>query len=223
MSQLSRIAQRSLVGLNVLALSLVIFVLLRPGGALRGAIDEWQAARALRHSLAEIWPTMVGRSARLDEGAGPVLLAEFSDYQCPYCKAMEPTVEAVIAQQDNAGIVHIQFPLPSHAHAAGAARASICAEGQGRFRAMHRRLFETSRWQEDESWVREAVAAGVADTLAFTFCLKSEATTSRLNDDIELGKRLGVAGTPTFVTRDASESGVRSREELSRMLGGGTR
>lgn len=212
--------ERSLVGLNVLAFALVLFVVLRQGGALRGFINEWQEARSLRRVLAATWPAMSARQARLDTGQAGVLLIEFSDYQCPYCKAVVGALDSLTTQRPEVGVVYVHFPLPAHASAAGAARAAICAEGEGRFRQMHDRLFHTTQWQSDTNWMREASAAGVRHLARFSSCLQSEATSNRLNGDIELGKRLGVTGTPTFVSRTTRSTGVQSWHQLSDMLRG---
>src|SRR5215813_4535733 len=71
-----------------------------------------------------------------------VTLVEFSDYQCPYCRAAHATVAMV--EKKYAGKVRLvmkQFPLSFHQNARPAALAAIAAGFQGRYWEMHDRLF----------------------------------------------------------------------------------
>ena len=215
---MAKLTDRLLIAGNLVILALVLFVFLRPGGALRNSIDKWRQERALKKTLAAEWQTMVSTGGRLDTGAGEALLVEFSDYQCPFCQQAHAMLDSMVAADSTVGIVYRHFPLANHSAAPGAARTSICAEQQGKFREMDHHLFETREWQADTNWVKAAVAAGIADTAAFRACLASPATANRLSSDLSLGNRLGVNGTPTFFTPAASQPGVLSQSQMVSFL-----
>lgn len=67
-----------------------------------------------------------------------VTLVEFSDFQCPYCRNAEPTIEAVLAAHPNdVRLVYKEFPLSFHENALPAALAADCAGQQDQFWPMH--------------------------------------------------------------------------------------
>src|SRR6185503_20238629 len=75
--------------------------------------------------------------------AAPVTIVEFSDFECPYCGGLFPTLKAV--EKNYAGqvrFVYRQFPLTNvHPHAQKAAEASLCANEQQRFWEFHDSMF----------------------------------------------------------------------------------
>ncbi len=204
---------------NVLIVGALGFVLLGPNGLLGNAITKWRAETRIRNQIAEQWPALSAGGHRLDSGAASVRLVEFSDFQCPFCRRSAPAVERLLAKHPEVGVVYRHFPLSFHAAAEGAALAAICAEAQGRFQAMHRQLFQTTEWQQDPNWVREAEAAGVDDLEEFSRCLGGEAAAARLAGDMALARRLGISGTPTFVHKQGLVSRSLSLVELEELLG----
>lgn len=204
---------------NVLIVGALGFVLLGPNGLLGNAITKWRAEARIRNQIAEQWPALTTGGARLDTRGVAVRMVEFSDYQCPFCQRSAPAVERFLANHPEVGVVYRHFPLSFHPAAEGAALAAICAEAQGRFQAMHRRLFETTEWQQDPNWLREAESAGVDDLEEFSRCLGDDAAAARLADDMELGRRLGISGTPTFVHEQGLVSRSLSLVELEELLG----
>src|SRR6185369_5738882 len=77
------------------------------------------------------------------EEKAPLTICEFSDFQCPHCKAAEPILKKAL--EDYKGRVKLafkNFPLSSHPDAKSAAAAAVAAGMQGKFWQMHDRLFE---------------------------------------------------------------------------------
>ncbi len=72
-----------------------------------------------------------------------VTIVEFSDFECPYCGGLYPTLKDIEKNyKDKIRIVYRQFPLTNiHPHAQKAAEASLCANDQGQFWQMHDAMF----------------------------------------------------------------------------------
>ena len=78
-----------------------------------------------------------------------VIVAEFSDFQCPFCRAAEPTVKRIISEySDKIKFVYMNFPLTQiHRFADKSANAAECANEQGKFWEYHDILFDRqSEW-----------------------------------------------------------------------------
>ena len=72
----------------------------------------------------------------------PVTIVEFTDFQCPFCKATEATLKQLREKYgDKIRLVHMDFPLPFHSHALDAAKAARCANEQGKFWPFRDALF----------------------------------------------------------------------------------
>lgn len=77
----------------------------------------------------------------------PVTLVLFSDFECPWCGRLEPTLAELLAKNpDKLRIVFKHMPLPMHPQAEPAALAAIAAQRQGKFWEMHDALFQVKNW-----------------------------------------------------------------------------
>lgn len=86
----------------------------------------------------------VGNSSVRGKSDAPVMIVEFSDFQCPFCSRVHPTVKQVIKEYgDKVALVYKHFPLNSiHPRAQKAAEAAECAKDQGKFWEFHDQLIE---------------------------------------------------------------------------------
>lgn len=105
--------------------------------------------------------------------------------------------------------VYRHFPLPMHEYAARAAQASIEAELQGRFWPYHDRLFENQGALSDAELVGHAETLGL-DADALERALAGGTHQARMHQDMELGRSLGVTGTPTLFLNGFRFQGVPS-------------
>ena len=142
---------------------------------------------------------------------GAVLeIVEFSDFQCPYCAQARPVVDSLLAAHpEDVRHVYRHFPLPMHEYAARAAQASIEAQLQGAFWPYHDRLFERQAALSDADLVGHAESLGL-DADSFERALAESTHQVRVHEDMELGRSLGVTGTPTFFLNGFRLQGVPS-------------
>lgn len=135
-----------------------------------------------------------------EEFANPeaaVVIEEFSDFECPYCQALAPTMRAVRdGYPDTVRVEYKQFPLRTiHPLAQGAAEASECAREQERFWAYHDVLFE-SKLLDQRSLGKHAEGLGL-DVAQWESCIDGGSAKAKISQDLLEGNQRGVRGTPT--------------------------
>lgn len=136
-----------------------------------------------------------------------VTIVEFSDFQCPACRATYPLVEKVVNQYpDQVRLIYRQYPLTQiHPHAQLAAQATEVAAEEGLFWEYHDLLFENQ-----ESWSKlegkndfleqltgYAEQLGI-DKASFSERIESDYIKSLVNEDVVAGNQLNIKGTPTL-------------------------
>lgn len=133
-----------------------------------------------------------------------VTLVEFSDLQCPACRANEPFVEQALKEfPDTLRLEYKHFPLTSiHQNAMNAAMAAEAAGKQGKFWEMHDLLFEKQdEWAQlpdpTDKFVAYAQQIGL-DTVQFRSDLDNKDLAAKIEKQQNEGINLGVQGTPTF-------------------------
>jgi protein-disulfide isomerase len=124
---------------------------------------------------------------------------EFSDFQCPYCKAATATIAQVAPRyRDRVRWVFRDFPIANlHPDAPLAHEAARCAAEQDKFWAYHDVLFEEAPSLAPARLGQYATRVGL-DPAAFAACLDSHRHRAAVERDIDAGRHLGVSGTPTF-------------------------
>jgi protein-disulfide isomerase len=144
-------------------------------------------------------PVIPGRDHIRGPVNAPVSMVEYGDFECPYCGAAYPMVEAVRAEMaDQLQFVYRHFPLTTvHPYAWGAAEASEAAGVQGRFWEMHDSLFEDQRHLATADLLARAAALGL-DIDRFQTELAAHLHFDRVQENFLSGVRSGVPGTPTF-------------------------
>ena len=131
--------------------------------------------------------------------AAIVTIYEFSDFQCPFCSRAPAVLDAIQEKYtDKVKLVFRQFPLPFHGQAHLAAEAMLAAQDQGKGWEMHDRMFMSQSTLELADLVVMASDAGL-DTGKFKKALEDGVYRKRVDQEIEIGKALGVRGTPSFL------------------------
>jgi protein-disulfide isomerase len=149
----------------------------------------------------------------------PVTIIEFSDYQCPFCKRAEPTVEQIVARYpEQVRLVYRDYPLDSiHPLARGAAEAANCAADQGKFWEYHKLLFQSSPKLDKDTLHQLAEKAGL-DLAAFDACVAEKRHDAEIDKDVKAGQEAGVSGTPAFYVNGIPLSGARSFDEFAELI-----
>jgi protein-disulfide isomerase len=135
----------------------------------------------------------------------PVTVYMFSDFQCPFCKRVEPTLaELRKAYGAKLRIVWNNLPLSFHANAHLAAEAAMEAQaqkGDGAFWKMHDALFARQGDQGglERAGLEQAAKAVGLDAKRFAAALDDGKHRTRVDDDAKNASRAGIAGTPAFV------------------------
>lgn len=201
-----------------LCLLLLAAISLRPSGSLGSRIVAWSQQRQVVELYRAGWEDAASTRGSTYGNAGrPITAFAFSDYLCRYCRSSHERVNRWVSDEDAAILV---IHVPASRRASEAARAAICAEGQGVFARVHDYLMTTEDWSTtDPNWETTARRAGVPSVSRFLSCLHSPATTERLEQDVRLAMRWKVNGTPTFVSPHARVVGSPKEEDLAHLLG----
>ncbi|MBI2828030.1 MAG: thioredoxin domain-containing protein [Acidobacteria bacterium] len=148
-----------------------------------------------------------------------VTLVEFSDFQCPFCARVMPTLKRVHgAYGDRVRIVWKDFPLTSiHPQAFKAAEAGQCAREQGKFWEYHDRLFTNQQTLDPESLKKHAAESGL-DAGKFNACLDAAKYGERVQEQMGVGARLGVSSTPTVFVNGRLVSGAQPYEVFTAII-----
>lgn len=165
------------------------------------------------------WQGYAAAGHRAGPAKATVTVVEFSDYQCPFCRELFSTLDAVRKEHSGeVAVIHRHYPLPGHAQARPAAVAAECAAEQQRFDEMQAALYSHQDSLGKVAWSTVAVRAGVRDSTAFAACMASGRYDSALARDIRDGDRLGVRATPTLLVNDRKMEGALTRESLEKLI-----
>ncbi len=148
----------------------------------------------------------------------PITIVEFSDFECPFCSRLNPTLDEIKANYaGKVRLVFRQFPLAMHQNAQKAAEASLCAHDQGQFWPMHDKLFADQRGLAVEQLKAKAAELGL-DSAQFAQCLDSGQHAERVRADLRAGASAGVSGTPAMFVNGRFISGAVPYEEIATVI-----
>jgi protein-disulfide isomerase len=167
----------------------------------------------------EEWRSYLANGLRVGEPSAPVQLIEFADFECPFCATFHERVKTLRARHPGrVSLTFMHLPLDRHRFALPAARVAECAAEQGRFEAMHDRLFTEQDSFGLKSWSQYATEASVPDLAAFEACIGRTAEIPRVESGKQLATNLGVRGTPTVIVNGWQLAQPPTLEALDRMV-----
>jgi protein-disulfide isomerase len=186
----------------------IIGELRKKGPAVRVSLD----APRVNVAVAAANPSMGSATA-------PVTLVEFSDYQCPFCGRVEPTLKQLrTTYGDKIRFVWKDFPLTQiHPQAFKAGEAAHCAGDQGKYWELHDVLFNNQQALAPADLKRHAASLGL-NAGQFDQCLDSSKHGERVRDGVSEGSDLGVNSTPTIFINGRRLSGAQPYEAFAAII-----
>lgn len=174
-----------------------------------------------------LFPEVKDDAIRLGTKDAKLRVIEYSDFQCPYCKAMQPTIEKMLQEYgDRIEFVYKHLPLSFHPQAENAALASECANEQGKFKEYHNKLFsEQEGWgkRQGTTSFKQYAAQLRLNSQQFNTCLDSKKYADKVKADATQAQEFGINGTPgVFVGEEFLEGAVQYetiKEMIDRQLG----
>lgn len=191
-------------------------------------------SRSFLALLAVAVPTMpavaqqpdLSRKAVVDDPVAPkrvgqaydVTVVGFSDYNCPYCRRMEPVLNALVAADPKVRIVYRDWPIFGPA-SREAARAAVASQWQGKHAAFHEALL-TSPARLDSAGIKAAAAKAKVDWPRLQRDLKTrgaeiDALLARTN---AIAQAIGFNGTPALIVGSQVVAGAVDLPTLRRLV-----
>jgi protein-disulfide isomerase len=148
--------------------------------------------------------------------SGDVTLVEFFDYNCKYCRAVDPTIAEVLDADPGLRLVHKEFPILGDGSEA-AARVALAAERQGKYRELHRALMSAPGSATEESALAAAAASGL-DVERLRRDMGDPAISEAIARNRALAAALDIDGTPGFVLAGQVVPGAIDRATLEGLI-----
>lgn len=146
---------------------------------------------------------------------GDVVLVEFFDYACPYCRASKADVDKLLAEDKRLKVVYRDFPVLGPA-SDEAAMASLSAARQGKYKAFHSAMFAGGRPSHER--VVSTVRQARLDERQTARDIASSALKTEIQKNLDLGRALGLTGTPAYVIGDRVLPGAVGYDELKKAI-----
>lgn len=148
-----------------------------------------------------------------------VVIEEFTDFECPFCRKGWRVMNRVIRHYGGkVRLVFRHMPITKiHPQAMQAAEAAVCAQRQGKFWAMQDMIFANNTRLSRADLIRYARRVGL-DVPRFTKALDSGACKAPVLEDLKLAKRKGVTGTPAFFINGSKVEGAYPFRHFKKLI-----
>ena len=154
----------------------------------------------------------------LGTDGAPIEIIQFAEFQCMYCAKALPVVDQLLeAYPGKIKMVYRDFPLGFHDRAIPAAIAANCANEQGKYWEMHKKLMENQSALQEEHFVQHATDLKL-DLDKWNACRQNPAQEAEVQKDMEDAAALGVTGTPAFFVNGVMLSGALPFEEFKEII-----
>tara|TARA_R110001592_G_scaffold357274_1_gene660145 strand:+ start:836 stop:1657 length:822 start_codon:yes stop_codon:yes gene_type:complete len=146
---------------------------------------------------------------------GDVIVVEYSDFNCPYCKQTERDIAKLIAEDKNVKVVFRELPILSEA-SNDAALMALAAAKQGKYYAFHKTMFATGR--PTPSTIEAAANEIGLDMAAARAFIASPEAKKEIENNIAIAQQMRFTGTPAWVVGNQSEVGAVGYDGLKEMV-----
>ncbi|MFZ9519947.1 MAG: vitamin K epoxide reductase family protein [Silvanigrellaceae bacterium] len=178
-----------------------------------------------------------GEDYRIGNEQAKVVVHMFSDMQCPHCKVASEDIAAAMSAvgEDRVLFVYRNYPLSNkcnanvasegHPYACEMAMAARCAGSQKKdafwelktwaFSGIDMSPEEQAKQFSPEGFSAQAKKLNL-DVARFESCLKDKVEIAKIQDDVEIGKKMGLTGTPLIVINGRKYSGEQGPRGFTR-------
>ncbi len=147
---------------------------------------------------------------------GDVTLVEFFDYQCPYCKRIFPSIQALLAEDRNLRYVFKEFPILGK-ESVFAARAALAAQRQGKYLEFHMAVMTAKGKLTEARVMRLAKTAGL-DVDRLRRDMADGTVDAMIRRNLDLADGLGIFSTPVFIIGDTQIPGAVEIDTLKTLI-----
>ena len=165
-----------------------------------------------------VYKVPVGTSPQKGPSTAKVTIVQFSDFQCPFCSRVEPTITDLFTDYGkDIRVVWKNNPLPFHPNAGPAAQAAMAAGDQGKFWEMHERLFKDQAHLDDATYEKyaEELKLNMPKWKAAVAAKKADAS---IKEDMALAEKFGARGTPSFFVNGRPLRGAQPKEAFKAII-----
>jgi protein-disulfide isomerase len=148
--------------------------------------------------------------------SGDVTLVEFFDYRCPYCRQVEPFVQALIKNDRGLRVVVKELPIlgPPSVYAA---RVALAAYKQGKYEQFHDAVMLKRSNFDEATLLKLAEETGLAFDRLKTD-MNSPEVDAEIKRTTEIAKVLRLSGTPAFIIGNELIPGATDLETLQALI-----
>ncbi|GHV14061.1 hypothetical protein AGMMS49938_09560 [Fibrobacterales bacterium] len=147
----------------------------------------------------KVWDIPLEDSPVLGNPKAPIVIVEFTEFQCPYCSRITPYLDSLMrTYPDKIKLVYKHFPLSFHTNAPAAAAAALAAKEQGKFWEYRWALAPNYQSLNDSTFIAVAQKIGLNVEKFKKDMVLDSAKQAILDRDTQLGVKVGVQGTPNF-------------------------
>lgn len=143
---------------------------------------------------------------------GDVTVVEFFDYRCPYCKEVEPSLDALLKEDGKLRIVYKEFPILGEA-SVYATHVALAAKKQGKYAEFHRAMMATKGTISDDTVLSVAASIGL-DMTKLKADMTAASTDKLIDKNLALADALAIQGTPAIIVGDTMIPGATDIDSL---------
>lgn len=160
----------------------------------------------------------IGNAPSFGKKTAKVHIVEFSDFECPHCKRAHDVVKKIRKKyKDSVYLAYKHFPLPFHKNATLAAEASLCANDENKFWAVHDFMYSNQDKLQISELKKLPKIIGL-NSIKFNNCLDGHKYAEQIRSDIEEARKLGIQGVPTFFINGKLVSGAQEFELFEEII-----
>lgn len=160
----------------------------------------------------------LSQTPHVGDPKAPVVIVEFADFECPYCRLARDVLKQVVKQNEGDVVFYFkQFPLSMHKNAMPAAMAALAAHKQGRFWPMYDLLFDNQQNLSEAKILELAQVLGL-NMERFKKDWKSPDIANQIASERKEGDTANVTSTPSIFINGRKYLGDKTPDAITRAV-----